>query len=234
MTYQYKMTGLASLAALAVGATVAFAPMKTEAATLGYTEGTRNTVVGTTKITAPDTSSNPNAAFDLLKGGSTAVGSALAAGDRIEIFGRIVSSIDNFFFIDAASKFNVSFIFGGYDFFTSETDTSTAPVSGLTGEPAGGGTTGKDVAFRLLDKNDSNNEIGSKTFTSETTSGNGLIFTGGPGQYVLQIDGRSDDTVALYDVAVTGVSAVPLPAAGWLMLAGFGGLAALRRRKQAA
>jgi len=31
-----------------------------------------------------------------------------------------------------------------------------------------------------------------------------------------------------------GITAVPLPAAGWLMLAGFGGLAALRRRKRAA
>jgi hypothetical protein len=31
-----------------------------------------------------------------------------------------------------------------------------------------------------------------------------------------------------------GITPVPLPAAGWLMLAGFGGLAALRRRKRAA
>ncbi len=36
-------------------------------------------------------------------------------------------------------------------------------------------------------------------------------------------------TVAVYG---DGVSAVPLPAAGWLMLAGIGGLAALRRRKR--
>lgn len=37
-----------------------------------------------------------------------------------------------------------------------------------------------------------------------------------------------------FDVAGVQVQPVPLPAAGWLMLAGFGGLAALRRRKQAA
>ncbi|WP_420876405.1 VPLPA-CTERM sorting domain-containing protein [Roseovarius tolerans] len=30
------------------------------------------------------------------------------------------------------------------------------------------------------------------------------------------------------------ISAVPLPAAGWLMIAGIGGLAALRRRRKAA
>lgn len=45
--------------------------------------------------------------------------------------------------------------------------------------------------------------------------------------------GVTGDSSAFRVSSVT-VSAVPLPAAGWLMIAGLGGLAAMRRRKKAA
>ena len=203
------------------------------AASIGYTEGTRQTVVGTTKITAPDTSSDPFAAFDLLDGGATVLGNALDAGEQIEIFGRIVGAIDNFLFIEAASSFEISFIFGGYEVYDTGTSgsISAASVSGLTGEPAGGGSTGKDVVFKLLDNANGNVELASDTFTSEKTSGDPLIFAGGAGSYVLQIDGTSDNQVALYDVRI---SAVPIPAGGLLLLTALGSVAALRRKRKAA
>lgn len=51
----------------------------------------------------------------------------------------------------------------------------------------------------------------------------------------LQVLREDHGGVTGYSVLVTGeVSPVPLPAAGWLMLAGLGGLAALRRRRTAA
>ncbi|WP_103332644.1 VPLPA-CTERM sorting domain-containing protein [Pseudotabrizicola formosa] len=57
----------------------------------------------------------------------------------------------------------------------------------------------------------------------------------GVGMNYLQVLREDHGGSTGYSVLVTGdVSAVPLPAAGWLMLAGIGGLAALRRRRKAA
>lgn len=56
----------------------------------------------------------------------------------------------------------------------------------------------------------------------------GFSFVGVPGAYD-DNDGNYRIRVGINEVPTDGV--IPLPAAGWLMLAGLGGLAALRRRK---
>ncbi|MBT8460480.1 MAG: VPLPA-CTERM sorting domain-containing protein, partial [Boseongicola sp.] len=53
-------------------------------------------------------------------------------------------------------------------------------------------------------------------------------YSGEAGVFTLVIDGQRGSPGATYDI---GISAVPLPAAGWLLLAGVGGLAAMKRRK---
>lgn len=47
-------------------------------------------------------------------------------------------------------------------------------------------------------------------------------------------DDNHDDMVVRLDITDGKIGVVPLPAAGWLMIAGLGGLAALRRRRKAA
>lgn len=46
-------------------------------------------------------------------------------------------------------------------------------------------------------------------------------------------DDNHDDMVVRLDIADGKITVVPLPAAGWLMIAGLGGLAALRRKRKA-
>jgi hypothetical protein len=193
------------------------------AATVGITEGTRDTVDGTSKIAGPDSSPLPGGAYDLDALGSLGT-------DDFEIYGRIVDSIDNFAFgFTAMSTFKISWIFGGY---TTNNGANLVTDSGFVKE----GGADKTATFSLL------KDLGGGTFSAvggpidyetNVTSGTALIFSAGPGDYVFQIDGSgpnaSGSGVGLYDVRV---SAVPLPAAGWLLIAGVGGLAAMRRTKK--
>lgn len=56
----------------------------------------------------------------------------------------------------------------------------------------------------------------------------------GNGTYSTPFTGNNDQETAISHISLyTNVSSIPLPAAGWLLLAGIGGLAALRRRKTA-
>jgi len=61
-----------------------------------------------------------------------------------------------------------------------------------------------------------------------------LVDLSGPAQLFVAVFARTDNrsTPGLYAVTTTQVSAVPLPAAAWLLLSGLGGLAAVVRRRR--
>jgi hypothetical protein len=77
------------------------------------------------------------------------------------------------------------------------------------------------------------NNGNSQTIT-ENLNGNALQFISFPGQYngILSFSWtNAENGSGRVDNVSFNISAVPLPAAGWLLLAGVGGLAALRRKR---
>ena len=80
-----------------------------------------------------------------------------------------------------------------------------------------------------------------KEFTSFTTSAKYLLAWGGTDPRYILIANYTVGNTFTWDAGqrsglsgVDGFGVIPLPAAGWLLLAGVGGLAAMRRRKKAA
>lgn len=204
----------------AVVAAASIAGTSSFAAVIGFTEGTRDHVQGTQQLAPKDTSPNPANAFDLDTAGTL-------GQDTFELYGRIVDSIDNFAFgFTATSTFNVSWIFGGYNL-------EGGGSVGLSGFVAEGGPK-KKATFKLLDATNGNSVLQSMDFETDVTTGPAIIFTAGPGDYVLQIDGSGPINapgggVGLYDIEI---SAVPLPASALFLLAGVAGLGAVARRKK--
>ncbi len=183
------------------------------AATVVFTEGKRNAVIGSTNV--KDVPNKANKAFDM---------GVLGGGDIIQLHGRIVSAIDSFAFT-ADTAFEISFLFGGF-----ETKKGPVAASGFVTEKSSPNTS----IFRLLGGPTAFDPISEVSRTSGITevAGNGgtaVLFRGGPGTYVFQIDGTGGNggKPALYDIEI---APVPLPASAVLLVAGLAGLGLARRR----
>lgn len=206
----------------AIIASAGLAGTTASAAVIGFTEGTRDRVEGTTRLSPKDTSSNPANAFDLSTTGSLGL-------DSFQIYGRIVDAVDTFAFgFSSGSDFQVSWIFGGYNLHEGSTPVAD---SGFVSEVA---DAEKTATFSLLDADNGFAVLQSMSFSTDITAGPESIFSTGAGNYVLKIDGSGPINspgrgVGLYDIEI---SAVPLPASAFLLLAGVAGLGAVSRRKK--
>lgn len=196
------------------------------AMTVGVTEGERELVEGTEKI------SNNQAlnGYDLLAGQSN-----FSGGDVAEVYGRIFGTDDIYTFtVGDGVKTSISLILGNV-----KLDNGGTILSGVTGELMDGSPSTDDVTFSLQQRDPIfNDEIGSplsKSITPDYTSGAALLFADlASGYYELTI---SSNGAALYafSAATRGdVSAVPVPAALPLLMASIVGLGFVGRKRRAA
>lgn len=201
-----------------IAGAVSLAATASTAATLSYTEGKRDTVLGSTKL---GDVKGVNRAFDI---------GDLGAGSSAYLYGRMVGAVDAYSFSSAKGT-KISFAFGGF-----ETASGIARTSGFVSLGANPNTS----VFRIRNAANPSEIVAERTFTSGITSvydndESALIFSVGPGDYLFEINGRGQGntgrTAALYDIEI---SAVPLPASSLLLLGGLGALGALRRKAKKA
>ncbi len=192
-----------------------------QAATVTYTEGKRETVLGSTKL--GDVKGAPSRAFDT---------GSFAEGDTLNIHGRMVGAVDTYA-VGTTGKIQISFLFNGF-----QTAVGLITTSGFIGT----GRSENTSVFRLLSAANPSEVIAERTFTSgissEAENGDStLIFSAAPGAYLFQIDGSGQGNrrkAALYDVQISSLTAVPLPASSLLLLGGLGALGAMRRKAKKA
>jgi len=203
-------TGLAALI-------LACAASASSAATVAFTEGARPRVDGTVKLS--DVPSSAGGAYDVITNDGGVLGGSFDVGDVVRIYGRIVGAVDSYTF-EASTHFTIKFIFGGYDLANGNSVGESGFVSERVAE--------KTATFRLT--NTGTGDQQSTVYTTDITGGDPLVFKGGPGTYVFAIDGRGDQgrPIGLYDLKIT---AVPLPASAFLMLAALGGVGLASRRR---
>jgi len=218
MTYHYKSTGLASVAALAVGALIAFAPMKAEAASI-------------TLDPTPDILGNV-IAYDIKDDSPGATSTALDGGNDYELA----------FDVNIQDAFETFFDFNVNESGTLTINTYVDPFApngigsaiirlGVSAPPFAANAmfdatwgTGPTVSLTS----------GTEQFLSTSFAAAGpafserLFFEWSGLQNVRQVD---------VGIASAPISPVPLPASALLLLGGLGGLgglSALRRRKRTA
>jgi len=218
MRYHYKSTGLASVAALAVGALIAFAPMKAEAASI-------------TLDPTPDILGNV-IAYDIKDDSPGATSTALDGGNDYELA----------FDVNIQDAFETFFDFNVNESGTLTINTYVDPFApngigsaiirlGVSAPPFAANAmfdatwgTGPTVSLTS----------GTEQFLSTSFAGASpafserLFFEWSGLQNVRQVD---------VGIASAPISPVPLPASALLLLGGLGGLgglSALRRRKRTA
>ncbi|MGP1358670.1 MAG: VPLPA-CTERM sorting domain-containing protein [Roseicyclus sp.] len=128
--------------------------------------------------------------------------------------------------------------------FDGEWALNTADTSGLIWNVAlAGGQLFESVIFALRDPADAGQRMLSimadgQTFSTgrldnETLTLVQIIFGSPRSSATIEIATSTNDAFT-FDGAVVGLAPVPLPAAGWMLLAGMGGLVLMRRRAKAA
>ena len=191
------------------------------ASTISITEGKRDLVAGS--VAQSDAGNRAENARDL----------GAVDNGPLEVYGRVVDTLDNFLF-SASQAFSISWIFGGYLL----ADNAFVAASGFVSE----GLAQKSSTFRLLDANSGFSVVAAETFGTGLTSGNPVLFSAGPGDYVLQIDGSGANApgqgVGLFDIRIATtpsvnvqIAPVPLPASSLALLGGLAGLGWVGRRK---
>lgn len=211
------------LLALAV---VSFSAASACATTVGFTEGARPLVAGTTAVADNADDSLPG--FDL--------GALSASGlTTINLFGRIETAHDIYQFT-TTSPFRVDFIFGGYNLQAG----GYVSASGFVADPSGGTNT-SDFLLRITAPG--NTPLGEMIYTTPYTSGNSFIFSAtAPGTYRFRINGADDGVVtdsvagdpAYYDIRI---EVTPVPAALPIFATGLSiglGVLGWRNRRQRA
>ncbi|MEO9574259.1 MAG: VPLPA-CTERM sorting domain-containing protein [Tateyamaria sp.] len=169
------------------------------------------------------TGNRPDATGDIT--GTTDLG-LITSGADVGIAGRIVTAVDKWRFQTNTGWF-IRFVDLPID---DQLYFDSSDITNPAGSFAGNGDTTTAI-FSILDATDDSvlftNTVTAAAFGAGTE--NALDFTGTAGSFILKIDGQNGSPGATYDI---GLSTVPLPAAAWLLLAGVGGLAAVKRRQK--
>jgi hypothetical protein len=202
--------GVIQRSVLAAGAVI-FSTTIASATTVGYTEGARPLVAGTTAVA--------DNADDSLPGYN--LGTLSTSGvDTIDLFGRIETAHDIYWF-KATAPFRVDFIFGGYDLAAG----GHVSASGFLADPTVGGDPGNTSEFKLRITAPGDTPLGDVIYTTPYIIGPSFIFSAtDTGTYRFRIDGGVDSDpggAAYYDIRISA-AATPLPAALPMFATGFG------------
>lgn len=216
------------------------------AATFTWTEGNnqnRKLVAGSYDLEDADESTPGFELDDLANVNPTGFG----ANDILQIHGRIVSAVDIYTYsFSFQNSFKVEFDLDGYQLaenlissngITDENDPDFGfeTLSGLVGQDGRGGDPEaglpkKGVKFSLI----GNGQTIERSFKTDILDGANPFIFGGVGgvEYILIVDGSvgpRSGADALYDLRI---SAVPVPAAGLLLLTAVAGAGFMGRRRR--